>query len=68
MAQTPTITLLEPSVKVILIEDITIPVENIAYARPTDGGFYKVFFKTGGHVDLRVTADAFASALAGAPF
>lgn len=68
MANAPTISLLAPTVKVVLIEDATIPVDNIAYARPTDGNFYRVFFKTGGYIDLRITPDAFASALAGAAF
>lgn len=81
---TGTIQLLKPAVSVILVEDHTIPVDNIAWAGPiyvtsADVAFrvrqenttlvYRVRFKTGGHVDLRtVTADGFASLLAGAAF
>lgn len=69
-------TLIEPTVSVILVNDITIPVDNVAYARPVkiaegtnEAWAYRVFLKTGGHVDLaNVSADGFASLLAGAAF
>ena len=65
---------LNPTVTVVLIDDITIPTDNIAYARPVnDGdtrtpGGYRVVLRSGGHVDLSITADGFASLLAGAAF
>lgn len=79
-----TIQLLKPTVSVILIEGYTIPVDNIAFAGPVNVipegtsyavpnertvPAYRVRLKSGGHIDLHdITADGFASLLAGAAF
>lgn len=80
----PSITLITPTVAIILVDGITIPTSNIAWAGPVDvrengqayfapddqtTPAYRVRLISGGHVDLpNVTADGFASILAGAAF
>lgn len=72
-------TLLEPTVKVILVNGTIIPTDNIAWAGPestypsgpgsTPTSVLRVRLKSGGHIDLTdVTSDGFASLLAGAAF
>lgn len=83
MAQAPTLTITEP-ISFIIVNDITMNTRDISCARPvhvdangtthraandSTTEAYRVFFISGGWADLEgITADGFASLLAGAAF